>query len=80
MPAYSPAVPVRLTAERQLAGAHLRIVRFRMKNPGTITLPLRERDFWSKDVRAVMLSANQLYANGEGYVWVVFSYDGETRK
>jgi conjugal transfer pilus assembly protein TraK len=27
----------------------------------------------------VMLSQNQLYANGEGYVWVVFSYDGEPR-
>ncbi|MDU4242130.1 MAG: type-F conjugative transfer system secretin TraK [Bifidobacterium longum] len=80
MPAYSPALPVQLTAERQLTGAHLRIVRFRMKNPGAITLSLRERDFWSKGVRAVMLSASQLYANGEGYVWVVFSYDGETRK
>jgi len=77
MPAYNPPAGVQLTAERQLSGSHLRVVRFRMKNPGTITLQLRERDFWRKGVRAVMFSQNALYANGEGYVWVVFSYDGE---
>ena len=76
MPAYAPSVTVQLTPERQLVGTHLRIVRFRIKNPGVVTTQLRERDFWRKGVRAVMLSQNQLYANGEGYVWVVFSYDG----
>ncbi|MEN4874217.1 type-F conjugative transfer system secretin TraK [Kosakonia cowanii] len=79
MPAYNPAVTVRLTPERQFTGSHLRVVRFRMTNPGVVTTQLRERDFWRKGVRAVMLSQNQLYANGEGYVWVVFSYDGEPR-
>lgn len=77
LPAYAPAVTVQLTPERQLVGTHLRIVRFRMKNAGVVTTQLRERDFWRKGVRAVMLSQNQLYANGEGYVWVAFSTDGE---
>ena len=44
-----------------------------------ITRSLRERDFWRKGVRAVMLSQNQLYAGGEGYAWIVFSDDGDTR-
>lgn len=77
LPAYAPSVSVQLTPERQLVGTHLRIVRYRMKNAGVVTTQLRERDFWRKGVRAVMLSPNQLYANGEGYVWVVFSTDGE---
>lgn len=79
MPAYSPAVSVRMTPERQFTGAHLRVVRFRVTNPGAVTTTLRERDFWRKGVRAVMLSQNQLYAGGEGYAWVVFSFDGEPR-
>lgn len=76
MPAYTPGVAVTLTAERQFVGAHLRVVRFRMQNPGYVTVALRERDFWRKGVRAVMLSQNQLYAGGEGFVWVIFSDDG----
>ena len=48
-------------------------------NPGSITRSLRERDFWRKGVRAVMLSQNQLYAGGEGYAWIVFSDDGDAR-
>lgn len=79
MPAYTPASDVRLTPERQFVGNHLRVVRFRMSNPGSITRSLRERDFWRKGVRAVMLSQNQLYAGGEGYAWIVFSDDGDTR-
>nr|QVQ59766.1 type-F conjugative transfer system secretin TraK [Enterobacter cloacae complex sp.] len=79
MPAYTPASDVRLTPERQFVGNHLRVVRFRMSNPGNITRDLRERDFWHKGVRAVMLSQNKLYAGGEGYAWIVFSDDGDTR-
>ncbi|WP_313079463.1 type-F conjugative transfer system secretin TraK [Atlantibacter sp.] len=79
MTAYAPAVSVRLTPERQFVGNHLRVVRFRMTNPGNITQSLRERDFWRKGVRAVMLSHNQLYAGGEGYAWIVFSDDGVPR-
>ncbi|KAI3492011.1 hypothetical protein L1887_43554 [Cichorium endivia] len=79
MPAYTPASDVRLTPERQFVGNHLRVVRFRMSNPGSITRSLRERDFWRKGVRAVMLSQNQLYAGGEGYAWIVFSDDGDAR-
>ena len=79
MTAYTPSTSVRLTPERQFVGNHLRIVRFRMNNPGSITQSLRERDFWLKGVRAVMLSQNQLYAGGEGYAWVVFSDDGVPR-
>lgn len=79
MTAYTPATSVRLTPERQFVGNHLRIVRFRMNNPGSITQSLRERDFWLKGVRAVMLSQNQLYAGGEGYARVVFSDDGVPR-
>lgn len=52
MPAYTPASDVRLTPERQFVGNHLRVVRFRMSNPGSITRSLRERDFWRKGVRA----------------------------
>lgn len=78
MPQYTPAVAVRLTPERQLVGAHLRAVRYRMTNPGMVTLSLRERDFWRKGVRAVMFSQNQLYAGGQGYIWIVFSDIGET--
>ena len=73
MAAYNPDVSVQLTAERQYVGSHLRVVRYRMKNPGYITANLRERDFYKKGVRAVMLSTHQLYASGEGYVWVIFS-------
>lgn len=79
MPAYSPASPVHLTPERQFVGSHLRVVRFRMNNPGYITLSLHERDFWQRGVRAVMLSQSELYAAGQGYVWVVFSDEGEPR-
>ena len=73
MPAYSPDSAAQLTAERQFVGSHLRVVRYRLKNPGYITLNLRERDFWKSGVRAVMLSTRQLYAGGEGYAWVIFS-------
>lgn len=79
MTAYTPATSVRLTPERQFVGNHLRVVRFRMNNHGSITQSLRERDFWRKGVRAVMLSQNQLYAGGEGYVWIVFSDEGVPR-
>ena len=79
MTAYTPATSVRLTPERQFVGNHLRVVRFRMNNHGNITQSLRERDFWRKGVRAVMLSQNQLYAGGEGYVWIVFSDEGVPR-
>lgn len=80
MPAYNPNTGVRLSAERQFVGSHLRIVRFRMSNPGSITQRLNERDFWRKGVRAVMLSQNTLYAGGEGYAWVVFSDNGGARQ
>lgn len=73
MTAYSPDVPVQLTAERQYVGSHLRVVRYRLKNPGYITMNLRERDFYKKNVRAVMLTTHELYAGGEGYAWVIFS-------
>ncbi|ENZ4286931.1 type-F conjugative transfer system secretin TraK [Citrobacter amalonaticus] len=76
MMAYTPATSVRLTPERQFVGNHLRVVRFRMTNPSNITQSLRERDFWRKGVRAVMLSQNRLYAGGEGYAWIVFSDEG----
>ena len=79
MAAYTPATSVRLTPERQFVGNHLRVVRFRMPTPGNITQNLRERDFWRKGVRAVMLSQNQLYAGGEGYAWIVFSDEGVPR-
>ncbi|MBU3800066.1 MULTISPECIES: type-F conjugative transfer system secretin TraK [Citrobacter] len=79
MPAYNPGTSVHLVPERQFVGNHLRIVRFRMSNSGNITQNLRERDFWRKGVRAVMLSRHQLYAGGEGYAWVIFSDDGEPR-
>jgi conjugal transfer pilus assembly protein TraK len=76
MAAYSPNVAVQLSAERQLVGSHLRVVRYRLKNPGYVTMNLRERDFWKKGVRSVMLSTRQLYAGGEGFVWVIFSDEG----
>ena len=76
MKTYAPPTGVRLTPERQFVGHHLRVVRFRMTNPGNVTQSLRERDFWLRGVRAVMLSQNQLYAGGEGYAWIVFSDDG----
>ena len=47
---------VLLTPERQLAGAHFRVMRYRMKNTGYVTRALTERQFWQKGVRAVMLS------------------------
>lgn len=76
-PAYTPGVPLTLTAERQLAGSHLRVVRYRMKNGGYVTQSLAEKQFWQKGVRAVMLSTRTLYAGGEGYVWIIFSTDAE---
>ncbi|PKA32737.1 type-F conjugative transfer system secretin TraK [Cedecea lapagei] len=79
MTAYTPSTTVRLSPERQFVGNHLRIVRFRMTNPGSITQNLRERDFWQKGVRAVMLSQHQLYSGGEAYAWIVFSDDGVPR-
>lgn len=79
MAAYTPATGVKLTPERQFVGNHLRIVRFRMTNPGNITQNLRERDFWLKGVRAVMLSQHTLYAGGQGYAWIVFSDEGVPR-
>lgn len=79
-PAYTPAVPVTLTAERQLTGSHLRVVRYRIRNGGYATQNLSEKQFWQKGVRAVMLSSRTLYAGGEGYAWVIFSTDGEGGK
>lgn len=79
MTAYTPSTTVRLSPERQFVGNHLSIVRFRMTNPGSITQNLRERDFWQKGVRAVMLSQHQLYSGGEAYAWIVFSDDGVPR-
>ncbi|KAA8669071.1 F-type conjugal transfer protein TraK [Pantoea dispersa] len=76
-PAYNPPAGVLLTPERQLAGSHLRVVRYRMKNAGYVTRALSEKQFWQKGVRAVMLSSRTLYANGEGFVWVIFSTDAE---
>ncbi|EGT5662903.1 type-F conjugative transfer system secretin TraK [Cronobacter dublinensis subsp. dublinensis] len=73
---YSPSVSVQLTPERQFVGTHLRVVRFRLKNSGYVTVSLRERDFWQKDVCAVTLSTRQLYAGGEGYAWVIFAANG----
>ena len=81
-PAYSAlsvlaSAGVQLTPERQLVGSHLLVMRYRMKNTGYITRPLSEKQFWQKGVRAVMLSTNNLYASGEGYVWVIFSTETE---
>lgn len=76
-PAYNPPAGVLLTPERQLAGSHLRVMRYRMKNTGYVTRPLSEKQFWQKGVRAVMLSTRTLYASGEGFVWVIFSTDVE---
>ncbi len=72
-PAYNPLPGVLLTPERQLVGSHLLVMRYRMKNTGYITRSLSEKQFWQKGVRAVMLSTHNLYAGGEGYVWVIFS-------
>jgi conjugal transfer pilus assembly protein TraK len=77
-PVYNPSAPVQLIPELQLIGSHLRVMRYRMKNQGYITHALNEKQFWQKGVRAVMLSTNTLYANGEGYVWVIFSTDTES--
>lgn len=76
-PAYTPPAGVQLTPERQLAGSHLRVIRYRIKNTGYVTRMLNEKQFWQKGVRAVMLSTQTLYANGEGFVWVIFSTDPE---
>ncbi|MBK5017326.1 F-type conjugal transfer protein TraK [Pantoea sp. S62] len=76
-PAYTPAAGVTLTPERQLAGSHLRVMRYRMSNTGYVTRELSEREFWQKGVRAVMLSTRTLYAGGQGYAWVIFSTDAE---
>ncbi|MFK3662764.1 type-F conjugative transfer system secretin TraK [Scandinavium sp. NPDC088450] len=76
MAPYTPDVGLSLTAERQLVGSHFRVVRFRLRNPGYVTRTLRERDFWKKGVRGVMLSTRQLYVGGEGFVWVIFSDEG----
>jgi len=76
-PAYTPPAGVQLTPERQLAGSHLRVMRYRIKNTGYVTRMLSEKQFWQKGVRAVMLSTQTLYANGEGFVWMIFSTDPE---
>ncbi|MGC1041603.1 type-F conjugative transfer system secretin TraK [Pantoea agglomerans] len=76
-PAYTPPAGVQLTPERQLAGSHLRVIRYRIKNTGYVPRMLNEKQFWQKGVRAVMLSTQTLYANGEGFVWVIFSTDPE---
>lgn len=73
---YAPGVAVEMTPERQFVGSHLRVVRYRLRNTGWVTQNLREKDFWQKGVRAVMLTNRQLYAAGEGYAWIIFSDDG----
>ncbi|WP_228066437.1 F-type conjugal transfer protein TraK [Superficieibacter sp. 1612_C1] len=60
MPAYTPASDIRLTPERQFVGNHLRIVRFRMSNPGNITRSLRERDFWRRGVITFVSQVNAM--------------------
>ena len=74
--AYQPAAGVQLTPERQLLGSHLRVVRYRMTNPGSITQHLQERQFYAPGVRAVALSTAQLYPGGQGFAWVIFAYNG----
>lgn len=44
-PAYNPAAGVTLTTERQLAGTHLRVMRYRISNTGYVTRELSERRF-----------------------------------
>ena len=76
---YIPAVSVQIIPERQFVGSHLRVVRYRLRNNSWVTQQLREKDFWQKGVRAVMLSTRQLYASGEGFAWIIFSDDGVKR-
>ncbi|MBN3262963.1 type-F conjugative transfer system secretin TraK [Pectobacterium brasiliense] len=73
MAGYSPNVSVQIVPERQLVGSHLRVVRFRLKNTSHVTQELKERDFWKKGVRGVMLSTPRLYPEGLGYAWIIFS-------
>ncbi len=75
--AYTPASDVRLTPDA-VCGHHCGCS-LPDEQPGQHHRSLRERDFWRKGVRAVMLSQNQLYAGGEGYAWIVFSDDGDAR-
>ncbi|MFJ5375152.1 type-F conjugative transfer system secretin TraK [Pectobacterium versatile] len=73
MTGYSPNVSVQITPERQLVGSHFRVARFRLKNASNVTIELKERDFWKKGVRGVMLSSPRLYPQGSAYAWIIFS-------
>lgn len=73
---YNPPVRVTLRPERQFIGSNLRVVRYRMHNPSSISVPLQERQFFVPGVRAVTLSTRQLYPGGEGFAWVIFSFQG----
>ncbi|MFS7282043.1 type-F conjugative transfer system secretin TraK [Serratia proteamaculans] len=78
--AYQPPVSVNLIPERQFIGSHLRVVRYRMHNPGSISVPLQERQFYLPGVRAVTLSTRHLFPGGQGFAWVIFSFqDGGQR-
>lgn len=47
-------------------GAHLRVVRFQIKNAGSDTVYLHEQDFWQPGVRAVMFSTTGRELSGGG--------------
>ncbi|WP_233427739.1 type-F conjugative transfer system secretin TraK [Rouxiella silvae] len=72
---YMPRVSVTLTPQKQFVGPHLRVVRYLIKNDSYLTANLSEKMFWQQGVRAIMLSTNTLYSGGEGYLYVIFSYE-----
>jgi conjugal transfer pilus assembly protein TraK len=59
-------VGIRATATGAWEGGNLRVVRFLVTNPGSITVSLREQDFWQPGVRAVMFSTPGRELSGGG--------------
>jgi len=77
--AYAPPIGLQFFAEKQWIGSHLRVTRYRMKNLSNLSMAFKERQFYVPGVRGISLSTQSLFPGGQGYVWVISRFDGETK-
>ncbi|CAI2533855.1 conjugal transfer protein TraK [Serratia ficaria] len=76
---YSPSIGLQFTAEKQWIGSHLRVTRYRMKNLSNLSMNFKERQFYVPGVRGITLSTQSLFPGGQGYVWVISRFNGESK-
>lgn len=71
------AAGLHATPDAAWAGNALRVVRYKLANPLSIPVPLREQDFWKPGTRAVMVNPryNRLIGGATTYLYVTRSQE-----